>query len=80
MIAKWKRCVDCEERFGLTRLQSHDGLFAEPDRCGICRPAHRRRLGATRASRYRLRHRHAESARAHADVGSAAQRTPFTGS
>lgn len=67
MIAKWKRCLDCGCRFGLIWLQCHDGVFAEPDRCGQCRPAHRRRLDAARASKYRQRRRHAESAPTHAD-------------
>lgn len=74
MIARWERCVDCGCRFGLIHLQCHDGVFAVPTRCGLCRPGHKRRLGAVRARNYRLRRRHAESAPIHAGRGATAAR------
>jgi hypothetical protein len=67
VIARWERCVDCGCRFGLIHLQCHDGVFAVPTRCGLCRPGHKRRLTAARNRKWRQSRRDAESAPTHAD-------------
>ena len=72
MIVEWRRCVDCGCRFGLVARQSHPGLLAFRERCGVCRPARVRALTAERTRRWRQRRCDAESAPIYAEAVSAA--------